>query len=100
MKYSSLKVRDFMKKGLDTDIGIKRKEIRLIKKEIRYIEDMKKCLDDVKDSELEDMIKKDEKAYSQYLKMSELLEDKQKKEIQRMVKEGKLKEIFEDEQIG
>jgi hypothetical protein len=92
-----MQVKRFIKIGLNEDIELKRKEIRLIKKEISYIEDMKRAVETKSEKDLLEMVKGDEKAYKQYLELSGMIEDKNKKEITRLQKEGKLREVFLDE---
>lgn len=92
----SLKIKDFIQMGLDEDIARKRFEIRCIKKEIRHLENMKAAARNITEKEFLKLVGEDSDILEKYNRMKEAVEDKQKAEIKKMVKEGKLKEIFYD----
>lgn len=93
-----MRVKDFILTGLDQDMDLKKKEIRLIKKEISYIWEMRKAVKIMKAAELEELMKNEPEMYARYKELSAMVEDKDRKEIKRMMKEGKLREVFLDEQ--
>jgi hypothetical protein len=92
-----MRIKDFIIAGLEQDIDLKKKEIRLIKKEIRYIWDMKKEVKVMKEEDLKVLLDNDPNLLAKYEELSAMVEEKSKKEITNMIKEGKLREVFLDE---
>lgn len=94
----SFTIKDFVKIGLNEDITLKRREIRVIKNEIKWLENAIKESEKITEKEYKELIKTDETMLKRYEEMKELVEEKSKKEIKRMINDGTLREVLLDEQ--
>lgn len=90
-------VKDYLVLNIDMEIDLAKRTIRQIKKDIKILEQLRTETSKKPESELMEMLVKDEDLKKHYEYLKEELKSKEKKEILDMVKNGSLREIFYDE---
>lgn len=89
-----MKIKDFIILGIEHDIDDARKDIRKIKKHISMLYDFKKHMSAMPEEDLKEYVRRQPELLEKYEELKKAVEDKERAEILKMAKEGKLKEIF------
>lgn len=91
-----LTAKDYFIANLQDEKDKTRKEIRLLKNKLKQLDAIQNEIINKTEKELLDTLVKDEDLKKDYYDLKEKAENKEREEIKRMVKEGKLREIFYD----
>ena len=91
-----MNIKDYLILNVDLEERKARKEIRLIKKDLSNLSAMRVNIQKTSEEQLMEILVKDEDLKKNYEELSEKLKEKERSDIQKMIKSGKIREIINE----